>query len=513
MTSGAEIVAAATGMGVRIDVDGAGLERLLVSAAPVVVAQGPNGSGKSRACCYKLLLNALRQKPLPGEKVARRRTYIVRNTFGELELTTMRDWLELFPENRWGKLKGQKPATQFIRTDVLDWEVTFIALDDEEDAKKLLSSQLSDVWFNELREIPRVLFTDAAGRTDRYPNATGGCYRPQAIGDTNPASEDHWISVMSGQTPVPEGLDEEARRMLTKPDEWEFIIQPPAMFEERDERGKVVGYRLNPDRENAKFTGERYYRNLTIGTSRQSIAQKVLNRPGMYFDGKAVWPEFHPEIHVAAAPLLPIRGHPIMVGLDFGRTPAAAIGQCVFGRWRILAELVSDNMGAKEFARHLKRLLATKFPGYTLSLWGDPRGEDKGQSDDNSPFLMFAAEGMRVLPAPTNDPTLRTNAVRELFLSLVDGVPRIEISPACVVLKTACAGGYGYKKLRVRGGADKYSDTPDKGRYSHIADGLQYLVMGGGEGAALLGRIEPGAGRMTGQARVVQGARKRGLRR
>jgi hypothetical protein len=511
--TGTEIQDAAQGFGVRIEVDGPMLERYIVSAAPVVIIQGPNGSGKSRASIYKLLLNALRQKPVPGEKVARRRTYIVRNTFDELQRTVMQDWLEIFPEDRWGKLRGQKPATHMIRQGNLEWEVTFLALDGEEDAKKLLSAQLSDVWFNELREIPRKLFTDAVGRTDRYPNAVGDCYRPQGIGDTNPAPEDHWISVMSGQCPPPEGLDEEGRRMLERPEPWEFLVQPPAMFEERDERGKVVGYRLNPERENARHTGARYYNNLTIGVSRAAIAEKVLNRPGLYLPGKPVWPEFQQELHVASRKLAPIDGHPIMVGLDFGRTPAAAIGQCVHGRWRILREMVAENTGAKEFARALKRVLATEYPERDVSLWGDPAGEDMGQSDDSTPFLMFAAEKLRVLPAPTNDFAKRRDAVRELFLGMIDGAPRIEISPTCVVLKGACAGGYGYKRLRIGGGADQYAVMPDKNRYSHVADALQYLAMGGGEGAALLGRVKPGAGRMTGQARPVTGARVRGVRR
>ena len=89
-----------------------------------------------------------------------------RNTFAELELTVMKDWAEIFPEDRWGELKGQKPATQFIRTDTLEWEATFLALDREEDAKKLLSSQVSDMWINEGREVPRLIITEAISRIE-----------------------------------------------------------------------------------------------------------------------------------------------------------------------------------------------------------------------------------------------------------------------------------------------------------------------------------------------------------
>lgn len=508
----AETISAASGLGVRIEVDGPVLQRYLVSAAPVVIIQGPVGSGKTGASIRKLLVNALRQRPVPGEKVARRRTYVVRNTFDELERTVIKDWLEQFPEDRWGKLRGQKPATQFIRTDSLEWEVTFLALDDIADVKKLLSAQVSDFWINEGKEVPRDIIVEAKSRVDRYPNAVGDCYRPQIIVDTNAAPEDHWLSIMSGQRPMPEGIDDETRRMLTRPDDWEILIQPPAMFEVRDERGRVVDYRINPDRENARHAGERYYRNQISGASHRAIAVKVLNRPDVVIDGKPVWPEFSEDEHVARQNLVALPGHPIMVGIDFGRTPAAVMGQLVAGRWRILRELVSDNMGAKEFARLLKGVLAEHFPNNAYSLWGDPAGEDLSQADDNSPFLMFRAAQLPVLPAPSNDPTIRQNAVRELFLQRIDHGPRIEISPRCVVLKGACAGGYSFRRIRARG-ADRYADAPLKNRYSHIADALQYLVLGGGEGAALLGRVKPGAGRMTGTARVVQGARKRGIRR
>jgi hypothetical protein len=42
------------------------------------------------------------------------------------------------------------------------------------------------------------------------------------------------------------------------------------------------------------------------------------------------------------------------------------------------------------------------------------------------------------------------------------------------------AGGYALKRVQV-GGAAKYRDMPDKNDYSHVAESLQYLLVGGGE--------------------------------
>ena len=39
----------------------------------------------------------------------------------------------------------------------LDLEVIFLALDRPEDVKKLLSLELTGIWINEAREIPKVL--------------------------------------------------------------------------------------------------------------------------------------------------------------------------------------------------------------------------------------------------------------------------------------------------------------------------------------------------------------------
>jgi hypothetical protein len=42
------------------------------------------------------------------------------------------------------------------------------------------------------------------------------------------------------------------------------------------------------------------------------------------------------------------------------------------------------------------------------------------------------------------------------------------------------AGGYSDKRVQA-GGAAKFGDVPDKNGFSHMAESLQYLLMGGGE--------------------------------
>ena len=48
---------------------------------------------------------------------------------------------------------------------------------------------------------------------------------------------------------------------------------------------------------------------------------------------------------------------------------------------------------------------------------------------------------------------------------------------------------------------ERYDDKPDKNRFSHIHDALQYLMLGGGEGRLVLGN-KPNSKAIYYEARV-----------
>ena len=447
--------------------------------------QGPRGSGKSRCNCFDLLKEALKQEV--NFKTGKRhvRTYIIRRTFDELFRTTIQTWLGIFKEEVFGTLKRSKPFVHHIRFGDLDWEVTFLALDSEADREKLKSAEISNAWVNEFSEIDRGVIDDLEPCLGRYPSkADGGCTRPFIVGDTNPGEELHWFSIMSGQTPVPDNATDDERRSYEKPDHWEIFIQPAAMFEQIDPANDNTVYVANPNAENLKWLPEGYYTNMVQGKKRNWIRRNICNKPASNSAGDPVWPEFQEHVHVANARLEPVSGHTIMVGVDFGRTPAAVIGQRVFDRWFILSEISATNTGAKKFAKMLKRHLSEHYPGFrSVQIWGDPSGEDMGQADDVSPFMMFRAAGLEIMPAPSNDPTVRIEAVAEALREMVDGRPRFLLSNHCIALKAAMDGGYKYAER-----TDRQSEavSPLKNHHSHRADALQYLLLGAGEGRAVL---------------------------
>ena len=85
------------------------------------------------------------------------------------------------------------PYTHRIKVSDIDLEVIFLALDRPEDVKKLLSLELTYLFFNESREIAKPIIDAGTMRVGRYPSMKdGGPSWYGVIADTNAPDEDHW---------------------------------------------------------------------------------------------------------------------------------------------------------------------------------------------------------------------------------------------------------------------------------------------------------------------------------
>lgn len=468
--------------------DGETLRRLLSDrVSRLVCIQGPVGSGKSSACAMKLFMLMIGQAAGRDGK-RRTRMLVIRNTFSELRTTTIATWKQLFPPEQFGQFYDTAPFRHEIRVGDVECDVWFLAMDSDEDRKKLLSFEITAAWVNEAREVPRAIVSTLMERIGRYPAIMdGGPTRAMVILDTNAPADDHWIPIMRGDVPVPATLGADERRALERPDDWLFLNQPGGLIEVLDDSGNHVRFEPNPAAENLQWLPPGYYVNAARGRPVDECRISLCNQLGRVKAGRPVWPSFKVGLHLARHNLLPVDGHPLLVGVDFGLTPAAVIGQSVNGRWLILHELVAEGdagMGAVTFAPLLKSELARLYPGFRYSLTGDPAGDQRAQSDEKSPFMIFRACGLPILPASTNDFVVRKEAVESALNRLSNGYPAFLVSPTCVRLRAAMEHGYRYAKLKV--GADRYSDAPVKDEHSHVADALQYLLLGGGEGRALL---------------------------
>ena len=452
--------------------------------------RGPVGSGKSVSCCVEIFRRALAQER--NQKGLRRsRWAIIRNTNPQLKTTTIKTWLDWFPESDWGRFTWSVPYTHNIKKGDLELEVIFLALDRPEDVKKLLSLELTGIWINEAREVPKSIIDACTMRVGRFPSMRdGGATWTGVIADTNAPEEDHWWPIMSGEVPVPDHIPREQAKMLVKPDNWSFYTQPSGMLERQDDDGEVIDYSRNDLAENAKYMRKDYYDNLIRGKTKSWIDVYVMNRLGSIQDGKPIYQMFARDTHVASEEVPIASGLPVYVGLDFGLTPAATIGQKVRGRWLIQAELVAFDMGIVRFAEVLREELSTRFcEASEVFIYGDPSGDFRAQTDESTPFHILRGAGLKAFPAPSNSVDLRLESVSSQLTKMTEGKPAFLIDPRCQQLIKGFEGGYQYRRMEVSG--ERYADKPDKNMYSHIHDALQYMMLGAGEGRALINNQKP----------------------
>lgn len=438
------------------------LARFHASNAFVRGIRGPIGSGKSVGCCIEVFRRAAEQRPGNGG-IRRSRWAIVRNTYAELKSTTIKTWQDWFPDDIC-PIVYDAPIRGRLRLRDIDLEILFIALDRPKDVKKLLSLELTGVWINEAKEIPKAVIDAAMGRVGRYPSKRdGGASWSGVIMDTNPPDDIHWWY----------RLAEEER-----PKGFEFWAQPPALIK----RGPA-DYVPNPAAENVQNheLGYEYWLRQLPGKTDEWIKVYILGQYGTVLDGRVVFPEYVDSIHCAPDILEPWRGLPLLLGWDYGRTPACVIAQMTpKGQLRVIDELVVDaageGMGIRTFTREIvKPHLAAHYAGMPIGLsWGDPAGAAKGQGEETSCMDIQAEEGIPTQEAPTNDPAARQDAVIRFLKSTIDGQPGYLLSPKCTYLRRGFLGGYRYAKLNVSGD-ERYKEAPEKNRFSHPHDAHQHV--------------------------------------
>lgn len=440
------------------------LTRFHRSKAFVRGVRGPVGSGKSTAMCWEIMRRAREQKPDEDGK-RRTRWVVVRNTYRELADTTLKTWLDWFPEEIFGSFHYGNMYHR-IRKDDLDMEVMFRALDRPDDAKKVLSLELTGAWVNEAREVPKGIIDALGDRCGRYPSRrSGGCTWRGVMLDTNSPDDDHWWY----------RLAEEER-----PDGWDFFAQPSGLNEINGQ------WHTNPGAENLDNLEEGYYQTRAAGKTRDYVLVYYGNQYGFVQEGKPVYPEYLDHVHCSQEILEPIEGRTIFVGIDFGLTPAAVFGQkTVSGQWRWIDELVTEDMGTVRFAEVLGPILRNRYKDYDFEIYGDPAGDERAQTDEQTPFSILTAREIPASRAPSNDPVIRREAVAMALNRMIDGEPGLLISPKCKVTRKGMAGGFAYRRMQIAG-EERYHDKPNKNKYSHPCEAGQYMMLGAGEGNSVV---------------------------
>lgn len=505
---------------ITFECDGWTLEQFLLNDDEVGIIQGPIGSGKTRAAIMRMVRHAS-QQPKQRDGMRRSRWLVVRQTYPELKSTTIKAFTETFPEGAerdggYGLLTMSPPFTYHFKYGDIEAEFIFLALEKEDDVKKLRSAEVTGVYFNELQYSELSMFAEADSRTGRYPSVKdGGCTWAGTIADMNAPEALHWVPIMFGKAPMPDYFTPDEVRSHERPQGWKLFLQPPAMLEETDEEGNVTGYYVNPQAENLRWLRPGYYEKKLNGATKAWIDANLRNKAAAIMRGRAVHPLFDADRHVARAPLKFNPELDLYVGFDFGLTPAAIFGQTVRGRIFVLHEMYAEDIGAITFAPMVKAALATKFPGIDptrVKFFGDPGGDIRGQAEEITAFQIFRRHQMNMQRAPGANRFMgkegRKETVDTILNRQVDGYQALLVDPSCRMLATGLQGGYQFKDVQSSTGVYK-SDQIVKNQYSHPCEAFQYLCLGMGEGANLFfGSQRKGPVSTKVQARVFDRGRK-----
>lgn len=202
------------------------------------------------------------------------------------------------------------------------------------------------------------------------------------------------------------------------------------------------------------------------------------------YEGLPVYGDFDRSYHVSQSALDPERGLPLLLGWDFGLTPACVVTQLVEGQLRILKEIIGKNESAKTFAPRVWSELRVNFAPWThledmLFSFVDPSGFYRSDTDASTCIHQLTAAGFRnVRPGPSNnDFEMRKQSVESFLLKRTRRGPGLLVDPKeCPTIIDGFTGGYQYSEHAADIEPSKL--RPLKNRYSHPHDGLQYVCFG-----------------------------------
>jgi Phage terminase large subunit len=436
------------------------------SNAFVRLIMGPFGSGKSTATMADVVMRACAM-PLCVDGVRRLKAVFIRNTSGELETSTLATWNAWFSEL--GDIKSrQKPILTRHHTfndqnGKVELSITFLACDRDDDVKKLKSTEYTIAYLNEANELPEALMQIIKGRVNgRYPSKTM-CPEPYFTGvlmDTNPPSTSHWMYKTFE---------------VDKPENYIIFKQPPGLIKSLEMEGKWIA-NLNAD--NMINLRQDYYTKMADGADEEFIKVYCNGEYGLIMTGKPVYNQYNDDLH-AVEDIEIEKGYPIVVGFDFGLTPACTIEQYVNGQLRTIKEFVSDfNTDFQSFiSDHVYPWITANCEGMSIECYYDP-SDPKGQAIGVSPSQILADFGLRAYPSSSNRLLPRLDAVRFFLGRLSNGKPAYILSKkGCPVLRKGFYGEYKYRTIQSYGEKIEKEEPNKTHPISDVHDAHQYVAL------------------------------------
>lgn len=431
------------------------LDQFFYSRKFISLVVGPVGSTKTTAGLMKILRHASMMAP-DRKGIRKSHAVWVRNTKEQLHDTSIPEFIKWIPDGIMGT--WHKTYNEFlIKTGDIECKVLFRALDEERDARRLLSLQTSFLIYDEFREINSRVFLDSHARPGRYPSQKDngvGC-----VTDTGESNAHVW-----GMSNPPDMGSFWEGYINNPPENVDITLQPSGLSLEADWK---------------QYLREGYYEEISKGKPQNWVDIYVHAKFGRSLSGQPVFPCFNLDNHVSETELVPNsrENNQLTIAVDAGRRPAVVIGNMDYkGKLIIYASLHAEGLDAQRFIRErLKPFLQNRFPEFYPIIVIDPSAFYASDTDGRAVTDIYLSEGFKVEPARTNKITPRINSV-EYFLTRTLGEEHcVMIDPVnAASLVTALAGKYRYKINR-RGDID---DKPEKSHpWSDLADCFQYICM------------------------------------
>ena len=435
---------------------------------PFIFVMGPVRSGKSSGCVWHCFLNACKQ--IPDKDGVRRSIYlIVRATYPSLTSTTLRTWISWFKDKI--KITYTTPIKAEIKYDLgdgtsLHMEIWFLAVANAQDIEKLRSLEVTGCHINEAKEIDKEIFQMIKTRVGHYPAPKdGGAVDPFIICDYNAVSTDHWLYKIAEED---------------RPDGHSFYRQPPAVLYVGDK------YYINPEAENItrimpdgteiKGVNPDLYLMMCMGNDPDFVYVNIMNNYGEVRSGKPVYKDYNDADHCSKLDLFPSSGGQLVIGMDQGLTPAAAIcQQQPDGKILVLDEITTTDCSLQEFCNDmLWPLIKTKYPQFEKNFYivCDPATMQRSMNDSKAGTDIIKESGLPYRTAKTNAFTARREAVVH-FLRLKD---KFLLSPNCKSLRKGFLSEYKFEEIR-SSQTDLFKEKPAKNEFSHVHDALQYAML------------------------------------
>ena len=397
------------------------------------------GEGKSAALCWAILFHTRAQCQNPRYKP---RWALVRDTFENLQKSTMVEFFEWFPDGVFGTYhKGRKLWTW--NEEIAHGEVMFIGMDDEKSATKIQSVPLAGFAIDEVSPVAgsagvsRHVFTTLFQRLRQK----GVKYYVGKLAQNNP-DESHWT--------YKEFIDpgEEERRSFQTGVPENLLNLPPGYYESVEK---------------------------TYKGQEDKIRRFVKGEFGFIKEGAPVTPQWSDSIHLADR-LMPIRKRPLHLLWDFGLNATCIISQISpLGHWNILDAFVGEaGTGVLQLINHVVQpRLVDRYAGFYWEHTGDPTGSNREQSDaERSAVKVLKGElGGTWRPGPISIPE-REIPLQAILARTVEegrGVVQVDREHAKAVWH-ALRGGW-HRKVAAGG---IVSQTPQKDIHSHPGDCMGY---------------------------------------